>query len=106
MNHLNIHTEQDQQHYTLSLKGSLDIQTAPALLHTLQPLFASTCKSISINLKRTDKIDSAGVATLIEGLRWSQQHNHAFTLQHVSSALLALLKMYKLNDVFEVKHGR
>jgi len=105
MSTLDIRSEQSESRYTLYLKGDLNMQTSPKLMQALEPLFSSSATSITIHMSHLLKVDSTGVATLVEGLRWSQHTKHSFMLQSVSQAVMALLKMYKLQNAFEVTHG-
>jgi len=100
-----IRVEQQSASTLLYLSGTLNMQTSPKLIQTLKPLLSASTHHIVVDMQHIEKIDSAGIATLIEGLRWGQHSTHQFTLQSLPSEAESLLKMYKLHHVFEVKHG-
>ncbi|MDQ6962993.1 MAG: STAS domain-containing protein [Mariprofundaceae bacterium] len=103
---LDIHTETDAQSTVLSLTGMLTMQTAQLLMKALDSLFLSNVSSITVDMSALKKMDSAGVATLVEGLRWQHKTKHSFILRSISKEALSLLHMYQLDTVFEVQDGR
>jgi anti-sigma B factor antagonist len=48
-------------------------------------------------------IDSSGVATLVEGLRSARKHGKTFILVAPSRAVLQVLELTRLDQVFEVR---
>lgn len=102
---LEINIKTEAQSSVLSLKGALTMQTSQALMKTLKTLFSKNISSIVVDMAALEQVDSAGVATLVEGLRWQHKTQHSFVLRSVSKETQSLLSMYQLDTAFEVQCG-
>ena len=90
----------------LSLGGVLNIRTAMELRRRLQPLLNSGNREIHVNLARVDFIDSAGLATLVEGLQWSRaKEGRRFVLSGLSENVRDIFELARLDSVFEIADG-
>jgi len=87
---------------TLSLKGVLDVETAPSLMKMLEACFKKAPEQIRIRMDELSDIDSSGIATLIEGLRWSRSSGGHFFLSGVHDAVRDLIVLSKLEREFEI----
>jgi anti-anti-sigma factor len=51
---------------TLAIRGSLNINTAPALAEEIDKIIATKTKQVTVELGELDLIDSSGVAALVK----------------------------------------
>jgi anti-sigma B factor antagonist len=86
----------------LKLSGALDRQTSPQLRRVMRNCFEGKTKSIHIALDGVPRMDSSGVATLVEGLRWSRASGNRFMLSGLTDAVRDLLVLSSLENEFEL----
>jgi phospholipid transport system transporter-binding protein len=80
-----------------SLSGDLSFNTIT--INTIDELKLRTNHpSITIHLKAVQKIDSAGVALLIEWIKFSQTHQLELFFDVIPDQLSALIKLSYLSD--------
>jgi len=101
-----IQTKQDGDGVCLALKGVVNIQTAVDFRRQLKPLLDNAKQSIHIDLSDVKFIDSAGLATLVEGLQWSRAaEGRHFVLSGLSDGVRDIFELAKLDTVFEIEDG-
>ena len=86
----------------VELKGAIDMETAPALREKLKEVIAKRPQVIIINLAQVTKMDSAGVAVLVEAIQWARQEKLILSLQEVSEAACSMLQMARVDKLFQV----
>jgi len=86
----------------VELKGAIDMVTAPALREKLKDVIAKKPGVIIINLAQVTKMDSAGVAVLVEAIQWARQEKLILSLQEVSPAACSMLQMARVDKLFQV----
>jgi anti-anti-sigma factor len=57
---------------------------------------------ISIDCKNMTKIDSAGIALLIDWKRWCDNCKKQFQLESVNEKAMSLISSYKLNKILNI----
>ena len=85
------------------LQGELDIHTSHLLKKQFKPLLKVDNCCVEIDLAKVDAIDSAGIATLAEGLEWSRNTGHRFVLSGLSQQVMDALALAKLAAAFEIE---
>jgi len=86
----------------LKLHGSLVYSTVSGLLAMSHELLQKAIPdSITINLSEVDKIDSAGVALLVEWQRYCQQQQKTCHFFGLNEQAVSLIETYKLNDILQ-----
>ncbi len=86
----------------LQVRGDVNIHTANDLRKQLKPLFDQKRQEIHVDLSGVDFMDSAGIATLVEGLQWSQKSGGHFFLSGLSSTVHDIFSLAKLDTVFDI----
>jgi len=86
----------------LTIKGTLDIRTSPQLKKMLMKCFSEKPGRLDLMLSGVESIDTSGVATLVEGLRWSHRSGGEFVLSGVQEGVLDLIRLSKLESEFEI----
>jgi len=86
----------------IDVKGEVDLDSAPILLEQIQAAIAKRYEVIIINLRDVSRMDSAGVAVLIEGINEARKQKIILSLQDVSKAAQSVLEMARVDKLFQV----
>jgi len=57
--------------------------------------------NLILNLQNIKFIDSTGIGVLISALKTARQHNSSFVLCSVQTEVMSLLKLMKLDQIFD-----
>ncbi|RMH52369.1 MAG: anti-sigma factor antagonist [Zetaproteobacteria bacterium] len=87
---------------SLRLDGTLDYRSAPRLLQALRRCMRRGAEEVVVDLSGLEAIDSAGIATLVEGLRWSRRGGGRFALTGVGIRVRDALALAGLEEAFPV----
>ena len=86
----------------INVKGEVDVHSAPILLEQITVAIAKKPEVIIINLSLVTKMDSAGVAVLIEGINEARKQKIILSLQDLSKPAQAVLEMARVDKLFQV----
>jgi len=86
----------------IDVRGEVDVHSAPILLEQIQAAIAKRYEVIIINLREVSRMDSAGVAVLIEGINEARKQKIILSLQDVSKAAQSVLEMARVDKLFQV----
>jgi len=86
----------------IDVRGEVDIHSAPILLEQIQAAISKRYEVIIINLRDVSRMDSAGVAVLIEGINEARKQKIILSLQDVSRAAQSVLEMARVDKLFQV----
>jgi anti-sigma B factor antagonist len=86
----------------IAVKGEIDLYTSPKLRTAIVETVPASVSKVAVNLTEVRYMDSSGVATLVEGLRNARDNNRTFMLVSPSEAVMKVLRLAKLDSVFEV----
>lgn len=100
------HSEQGDGEVRLKLDGVVNIHTAVELRKQLKPLLGKSTRQVHVDLDGVSFIDSAGLATLVEGLQWSRAADgRRFVLCGLSDNVRDIFELAKLDSVFDIESG-
>jgi len=94
--------EEGPDRICLQVTGDLDVRTSPQLKRAMNTCFAHGVEQIHVMLDGVPRMDSSGIATLVEGLRWSRLPGHRFMLSGLNEAVRDLFVLSKLEGEFEL----
>ncbi|MDH5469214.1 MAG: STAS domain-containing protein [Gammaproteobacteria bacterium] len=80
------------------LSGELDFETVPALLQH-RGVQMEAGKNLTIDLAEVTRVDSAGLALMIEWLRESERKNLDMTFTNVPEQLLSIARVCGLDEI-------
>jgi phospholipid transport system transporter-binding protein len=80
------------------LSGELDFETVPSLL-AHQGVHMSRGSSIQVDFAKVTRVDSAGLALMIEWLRESERKKIAIRFDNVPEQLLSIARICGLEDI-------
>lgn len=86
----------------INVKGEVDVNSAPVLLDQIMAAIARKPEVIIINLCLVTKMDSAGVAVLIEGINEARKQKIILSLQDLSRPAQSVLEMARVDKLFQV----
>jgi anti-sigma B factor antagonist len=86
----------------IDVRGEVDLNSAPVLLEQILAAIARKPEVIIINLRNVTKMDSAGVAVLIEGINEARKEKIILSLQDLSKAAQSVLEMARVDKLFQV----
>lgn len=93
--------EEKQGFSVVLLNGEVDLNRSPdarkVILNCLKKL-----KHVMVDLSAVDYIDSSGVASLVEGFQYARSNNLEFGLVGVSEAAMNVLRLARLDQVFQI----
>lgn len=86
----------------IDVKGEVDVNSAPVLLEQIMAAIAKRYEVIIINLSQVTRMDSAGVAVLIEGINEARKEKIILSLANISKAAQSVLEMARVDKLFQV----
>ena len=87
---------------SLSVRGSLDINSAPQLAEEIDKIVASKPKKVSVDLSGLDLIDSSGVAALVKLYKGIRGHGGVVAMIGARDQPLAIFKLLRMDKVFNL----
>ncbi len=100
---LTIEESKSDDETVVCVQGEVDLYTSPQLRTAILKAVPAAAGGLAVDLSGVGYIDSSGVATLVEGLRSAREHGKTFTLVAPSPAVLQVLELTRLDQVFEVR---
>ncbi len=86
----------------LTIRGSLDINTAPALGEEIDKIVANKPGKVSVDLSTLDLIDSSGVAALVKLYKGVRGVGGAVSIVGARDQPLAIFKLLRMDKVFNL----
>ena len=104
---MNISTRQFENACIVDVTGDITLYNTPEVRKILLDLLKEKrVKRVIVNLEKVKYIDSAGVASLVEGLKLSRDLKSGFALYGLSRTTREVLELTRLLKVFEVHEHR
>ena len=86
----------------LTIRGSLDINTAPQLAEEIDRIVAAKPAKVDVDLASLDLIDSSGVAALVKLYKAIRGANGAIKISGARDQPLAIFKLLRMDKVFNI----
>jgi len=86
----------------LVVRGSLDINTAPALAEAIDKIIAAKPAKVECDLSALDLIDSSGVAALVKLYKGVRSAGAVITITGARDQPLAIFKLLRMDKVFNL----
>jgi anti-sigma B factor antagonist len=87
---------------TLTLRGSLDINTAPQLAEEIDRLLAYKPERVVVDLSSLELIDSSGVAALVKLYKGVRGLGGTVAVNGARDQPLAIFKLLRMDKVFNI----
>jgi anti-sigma B factor antagonist len=95
-----VHRSNDET--KLTIRGSLDINSAPALAEQIDAIVATKPARVLVDLGSLDLIDSSGVAALVKLYKGVRSGGGAITISGARDQPLAIFKLLRMDKVFNL----
>jgi anti-sigma B factor antagonist len=86
----------------LTVRGSLDINTAPNLAEEIDRIVATKPTKVLVDLSSLDLIDSSGVAALVKLYKAIRGGGGAISISGARDQPLAIFKLLRMDKVFNI----
>jgi anti-sigma B factor antagonist len=86
----------------LTLRGSLDINSAPVLSEAIDRIIAAKPGKVAVDLASLDLIDSSGVAALVKLYKGIRHAGGEISIQGARDQPLAIFKLLRMDKVFNI----
>jgi anti-sigma B factor antagonist len=86
----------------LTIRGSLDINTAPQLAEEIDRIVAAKPARVAVDLASLDLIDSSGVAALVKLYKGVRGTGGAISISGARDQPLAIFKLLRMDKVFNL----
>lgn len=86
----------------LIIRGSLDINTAPALAEEIDLIIATRPARVAVDLAALDLIDSSGVAALVKLYKGVRAGGGALAITGARDQPLAIFRLLRMDRVFDL----
>ncbi len=87
---------------TLMIRGSLDINSAPALSEEIDKIVATRPPKVVVDLAGLDLIDSSGVAALVKLYKGIRATGGVMNIVGARDQPLAIFKLLRMDKVFNL----
>lgn len=103
---LGLQVDESRSPYTvLSLKGEIDVYTAPRLREKLVELVSDGHRQIVADLEGVDFLDSTGLGVLVGGLKRLRSFEGDLTLVCTQARILKVFEITGLTTVFKISNS-
>lgn len=93
----------EQNGYTiLSVKGEVDVYTAPRLRERLVELVTEGARKIIVDLEQVEFLDSTGLGVLVGGLKRLRSNEGDLSLVCTQTRILKVFEITGLTKVFSI----
>jgi anti-sigma B factor antagonist len=99
---LDIKTEHGPDQCEITLRGEIDVYTAPKLKEQLVELIEGGCSNVIVNLEAVTFIDSSGLGVLVSALRRARERDGAVRVVCTRDNILKIFRITGLDKVFPV----
>jgi anti-sigma B factor antagonist len=97
-----IKTSERENIAVLALQGEINMVVSPDFRNKLLLVCNEVMQEVIVDFSRVTFMDSSGVATLVEGLKWSKKAQRSFALRNVGANVKNSLALTKLDTVFKI----
>lgn len=99
---LTINIEEQNKQAIMTLKGEIDVYTAPKLKEQLNELVGESEADVLVDLKDVTYMDSTGLGTFVSGLKHAKESGTTLKLIRANERLYRLFKVTGLDHVIDV----
>jgi anti-sigma B factor antagonist len=100
MSPFEVHRSNDET--TLTIRGSLDINSAPALNDEIDKIVPTRPAKVLVDLAMLDLIDSSGVAALVKLYKGIRGIGGAFKITGARDQPLAIFRLLRMDKIFDL----
>lgn len=87
----------------LAPQSDIDMSRAPTMRDAIKSALAAKPTKLVIDMSVVDYVDSSGIATLVEALKWTREAKVALALAGLRPRVKTLLEITKLSAMFTTR---
>jgi anti-sigma B factor antagonist len=99
---MNIQISDLKGHTVLKLRGDIDYFNVSELKNAIFKLINNNVRSIILDLKDVDYMDSSGIGLIVTAFKVMHTYNGTIALLHVHDDILALLKLATVDVILKI----
>ena len=99
---LEVETEERDGATVLSLRGEIDVYTAPRLRQAIVDLVDAGSSRLVVDMEKVDFLDSTGLGVLVEGLKRVKNRNGTLSIVATQDKILKIFDITGLNKAFAI----
>jgi anti-sigma B factor antagonist len=99
---LEVETEKRDRWNVISLRGEIDVYTAPRLRQALIDLVEGDATDILVDMTRVDFLDSTGLGVLVGGLKRVKAKDGSLEIVATQDKILKIFEITGLSKVFPI----
>ncbi len=99
---LSINSREKENYTLIDLQGEVNLKNSPDISDKFLTIFSKNIQKVIVDLSRVTFMDFSGVATLVEGLKWSNKRGNSFILKSASNDVINSLVLSKLETAFKM----
>jgi len=99
---LDVETTQQGPASVLTLRGEIDVYTAPRLRQTIVDLVDGGASKIVVDMEKVDFLDSTGLGVLVEGLKRAKSRDGTLSIVVTQDKILKIFDITGLNKAFPI----
>ena len=96
----------DEERQVLSVRGEIDVSTAPELKRAIEESIDSGHNRIVIDLAQTESLDSAALGVLIGAIRRLRSSDGALALASINDNVAKTFEITGLDQIFTILPSR
>ncbi len=86
----------------LTLRGEIDVYTAPLLRQALVDMVDQGARNVVVDMEHVDFLDSTGLGVLVEGLKRVRTRDGQFSIVATQDKILKIFDITGLNKAFPI----
>ena len=99
---INIDVTENNEEYLVSVKGELDVYTAPELKQVFEPISSSGEHNLVVDLSELNYMDSTGLGIFVGTLKDLNKNNKELHVLGVNDRIMKLFEITGLRDLMYV----
>jgi anti-sigma B factor antagonist len=90
------------EHKIIAINGEVDLYNVSELKKSLFSITDGTYKSVVVDMKDLNYMDSSGIGALVAGQKKMKAHQGSFALLNINDDVLNILKLATLDKFFKI----
>ena len=90
------------EHKVIEVTGEVDLYNVSELKKALFSITDGRVKSVVVDMKNVNYMDSSGIGALVAGQKKMRAHNGKFALMNIHDDVLNILKLATLDKFFKI----
>ena len=99
---MDIEIRENGDHKIIEVSGEVDLYNVSELKKSLFAITDGSSKSVVVDMKNVNYMDSSGIGALVAGQKKMKAHSGQFALLNIHDDVLNILKLATLDKFFKI----